>query len=71
MLFGLSSGFDFTECFRSTPTHLSSEFLWLIKTYAYSFFFLLHKGKDSTSDLDREIDFQEKMMNLSSGSGGM
>lgn len=35
------------------------------------FFFCIDKGKDSTSDLDQEIDFQKKMMGMSSGSSGM
>lgn len=33
--------------------------------------FCIDKGKDSTSDLDQEIDFQKKMMDVSSGSRGM
>lgn len=33
--------------------------------------FCIDKGKDSTSDLDREIDFQKKMMDVSSGSSRM
>jgi hypothetical protein len=48
-----------------------AEFLWLIKTYAYSFFVCIDKGKESTSDLDQEIDFREKMMDVSSGRGRM
>lgn len=35
------------------------------------FSFCIDKGKDSTSDLDQEIDFQKKMMGMSSGSSGM
>lgn len=45
-------------------------FLWLTKTCAYSFF-CIDKGKDPTSDLDQEIDFQKKMMDASSGSSRM
>lgn len=37
----------------------------------FFFFFCIDKGKDSTSDLDQEIDFQKKMMGMSSGSSGM
>lgn len=37
----------------------------------FVFSFCIDKGKDSTSDLDQEIDFQKKMMSMSSGSSGM
>lgn len=33
--------------------------------------FCVDKGKDSTSDLDQEIDFQKKMMDVSAGNSGM
>lgn len=33
--------------------------------------FCVDKGRDSTSDLDQEIDFQKKMMDVSSGNSGM
>lgn len=52
------------------PFFFLAEFLWFIKTSTYRFS-CIDKGKDSTSDLDQEIDFQKKMMDVSSGSNGM